>query len=61
MKIFLVAGARPNFMKIAPIVRTLGAQRPGEIGGTFYGVNMAHSDLQTENNNLRKSAVISDN
>ena len=23
MKIFLVAGARPNFMKIAPIVRAL--------------------------------------
>lgn len=27
MKIFLVAGARPNFMKIAPLVREL--QRPG--------------------------------
>ena len=26
MKIFLVAGARPNFMKIAPIVRALGAK-----------------------------------
>jgi UDP-N-acetylglucosamine 2-epimerase (non-hydrolysing) len=27
MKIFLVAGARPNFMKIAPIVRALRAER----------------------------------
>ena len=27
MKIFLVAGARPNFMKIAPIVRALRAKR----------------------------------
>ncbi|MFA4874471.1 MAG: UDP-N-acetylglucosamine 2-epimerase (non-hydrolyzing) [bacterium] len=27
MKILLVAGARPNFMKIAPIVRALGAKR----------------------------------
>ena len=27
MKIFIVAGARPNFMKIAPIVRALSAQR----------------------------------
>lgn len=27
MKLFLVAGARPNFMKIAPIVRALKAQR----------------------------------
>ncbi len=29
MKIFLVAGARPNFMKIAPIIRSLRAKRMG--------------------------------
>ena len=28
MLIYLVAGARPNFMKIAPIVRALQAQSP---------------------------------
>jgi len=38
MKILLIAGARPNFMKIAPIVRRLKAQPPspkgyGEPGG----------------------------
>jgi len=31
MKIFLVAGARPNFMKIAPIVRVLKAQSGPQI------------------------------
>jgi len=31
MKIFLVAGARPNFMKIAPIVRALKAQSNPQI------------------------------
>jgi len=31
MKIFLVAGARPNFMKIAPIVRALKAQSDPQI------------------------------
>jgi UDP-N-acetylglucosamine 2-epimerase (non-hydrolysing) len=30
MKIFLVAGARPNFMKIAPIVRALRAKHRGQ-------------------------------
>jgi UDP-N-acetylglucosamine 2-epimerase (non-hydrolysing) len=29
MLVYLVAGARPNFMKIAPIVRALQAQPPG--------------------------------
>jgi UDP-N-acetylglucosamine 2-epimerase (non-hydrolysing) len=29
MLVYLVAGARPNFMKIAPIVRALQAQQPG--------------------------------
>lgn len=36
MKIFLVAGARPNFMKIAPIVRALSAEdgdQRSEVGG----------------------------
>lgn len=32
MKIFLVAGARPNFMKIAPIVRALRAKRIAHSG-----------------------------
>ena len=31
MKIILVAGARPNFMKIAPIVRALKAQSDPQI------------------------------
>ena len=30
MKLFLVAGARPNFVKIAPIVRALSAEREGQ-------------------------------
>jgi len=37
-KLILVAGARPNFMKIAPIVRALRmhrGQRP-EVGGHNY-------------------------
>jgi len=29
MKLFLVAGARPNFMRIAPIIRSLRAERMG--------------------------------
>ncbi|MEW6667876.1 MAG: UDP-N-acetylglucosamine 2-epimerase (non-hydrolyzing) [Thermodesulfobacteriota bacterium] len=35
MKILLVAGARPNFMKIAPLVRALTARRPGPCHGEF--------------------------
>jgi len=31
MNLFLVAGARPNFMKIAPIVRALKAQSDPQI------------------------------
>jgi len=31
MKIFLIAGARPNFMKIAPIIRALQAQDNSDI------------------------------
>ncbi|MDD1763034.1 MAG: hypothetical protein LUQ59_12455, partial [Methanothrix sp.] len=30
MKIFLIAGARPNFMKIAPLLRQLKAKRKAE-------------------------------
>lgn len=33
MLIDLIAGARPNFMKIAPIIRALEAHR--EAGGTL--------------------------
>lgn len=33
MKIFLIAGARPNFMKIAPIIRALGGRQTGESAG----------------------------
>ena len=34
MKVFLVAGARPNFMKIAPIVRALRARNEVEKVGS---------------------------
>ena len=42
MKLFLVAGARPNFMKIAPIVRALCKardQRLGVSGQSAYNMN----------------------
>lgn len=35
MKIFLVAGARPNFMKIAQVVRALRAKRIARSGGNL--------------------------
>jgi UDP-N-acetylglucosamine 2-epimerase (non-hydrolysing) len=37
MNIFLVAGARPNFMKIAPIIRELKAQS-SKLGGSIQKV-----------------------
>ena len=44
MKIIIVAGARPNFMKIAPIVKALRAKRPSGIENknAFHGVNKEH-------------------
>jgi len=38
MKIFLVAGVRPNFMKIAPIVRALRAQSDPQITQIEYKI-----------------------
>jgi UDP-N-acetylglucosamine 2-epimerase (non-hydrolysing) len=40
-KLILVAGARPNFMKIAPIIRALSAESPSGIENknAFHGVN----------------------
>lgn len=50
MKIILVAGARPNFMKIAPIIRAIKAQQNGRIlqyklvhTGQHYDFNMSES------------------
>ena len=51
MKIFLIAGARPNFMKIAPIVRALGDPQITQIFTDYY-ISM--------NFNLRKSAKSAD-
>ena len=41
MKLLIVAGARPNFMKIAPIVRALSS-RPLEVGGQGGGGSAFH-------------------
>jgi len=50
MKIILVAGARPNFMKIAPIIRAVKAQQNGQKveyklvhTGQHYDYNMSES------------------
>ncbi len=47
MQILLIAGARPNFMKIAPIVRELKSKRPEAVEfkivhtGQHYDFNMS--------------------
>jgi UDP-N-acetylglucosamine 2-epimerase (non-hydrolysing) len=45
MKVFLIAGARPNFMKIAPIARTFEKQNPIQYKivhtGQHYDQNMS--------------------
>lgn len=48
MKIFLIAGARPNFMKIAPIVRALSAksrEQRSEVRGRRPEVGEQKSDV----------------
>lgn len=49
-KIILVAGARPNFMKIAPLYRALRNQKGIRLSfvhtGQHYAVNMSHSFLK---------------
>ncbi len=56
MKIFLIAGARPNFMKIAPIARAI-ANKPGieykiVHTGQHYDINM--SDIFFEELDIKK-------
>lgn len=46
MKVLHVAGARPNFMKVAPVLRALGARGVGNIlvhTGQHYDANMSAS------------------
>lgn len=38
--IYLIAGARPNFMKIAPIIHALQAGRSGSLGVSFTPANI---------------------
>jgi len=55
MKLFLIAGARPNFMKIAPIVRVLRSHTDGIIDwelvhtGQHYDHNMSATFFQDLN------------
>jgi len=55
--IHLVAGARPNFMKIAPLVRAMDARR-GEIGykakHPSYGVVTLHRPWSSRHHSARK-------
>ena len=49
--IILVAGARPNFMKIAPIVRALNARKPdAAVAGIDMRVSIVHTGQHYDEN-----------
>ena len=50
MKVFLIAGARPNFMKIAPIVRALRARNEVEKVGSYEAKTLFSNQRNQRNN-----------